>query len=208
MEQLKIRKQPSQARSREKVRLVLDTAAELLVTQGVDSVSTPRIAEISGVTVGSIYQYFPNKESILHELYQRWLDDALETYATYSDQHQKVRSAEVFFSGLFRHYLSGLSEHQHRLSVELGTALRSNKELQLLDSLHEKRLGAAVNQDLVRLGVLRKNGKFSKARSRRLAFFSSTFLALMDLVSRSLPAQREAFVEHASEVIKGLIASI
>lgn len=208
MEHVKIRKRPSQARSREKVQKVLDAAAKLLIEQGIDSVTTPRIAEVSGVTVGSIYQYFPNKESILHELYQWWLDGALEAYATYSDAHQDVNCIKTYFAGLFRHYMVGKSENEHRLSVELGTALRANKDLRQLDNLHDRRLGKAVRQDLVRLGVLPNAGKVSKVRSSRLAFFSATFLALMDMVSGSKPAQRSAFIDYAAEVIEGAALNI
>lgn len=205
---MKIRKQPSQDRSKKKVQKVLDAAAELLVSQGIDSITTPRIAAVSGVTVGSIYQYFPNKESILHELYQRWLDDALQTYAMYSDEHQDESCVKTYFAGLFRYYMVKITENEHRLSVELGTALRANKNLQMLDNLHEKRLGKAVRQDLVRLGVLSNLARTSKVRSSRLAFFSATFLTLMDMISRSEPGQRAHFINEAAEVIEGIAANI
>ena len=56
----KLRKSPAQSRSRATVEAILDAAAHILVTQGFAAASTNRIAEKAGVSIGSLYQYFPN----------------------------------------------------------------------------------------------------------------------------------------------------
>lgn len=65
------RRAPSQQRSRERVAKILDAAAELVVSEGVDALSTRRIADTAGVPVASIYQYFADKEEIILELVKR-----------------------------------------------------------------------------------------------------------------------------------------
>lgn len=65
------RKRPSQARSRATFEAILEATAELLVVDGYEKTSTNRIAERAGVSVGSLYQYFPNKEALLIELAER-----------------------------------------------------------------------------------------------------------------------------------------
>lgn len=65
------RRAPSQRRSRERVAKILDAAAELVVSNGVDALSTRKIADTAGVPVASIYQYFADKEEILLELVKR-----------------------------------------------------------------------------------------------------------------------------------------
>ena len=62
------RKQPSQARSTRLVRDILQAAARVLVRDGAHRFTTARVAEAAGVSVGSLYQYFPNKEAILFGL--------------------------------------------------------------------------------------------------------------------------------------------
>jgi AcrR family transcriptional regulator len=65
---LSTRKQPQQARSQDLVAAILTAAIQVLETEGVPRFTTARVAERAGVSVGSIYQYFPNKASILFRL--------------------------------------------------------------------------------------------------------------------------------------------
>ncbi|NEQ48170.1 MAG: TetR/AcrR family transcriptional regulator [Leptolyngbya sp. SIOISBB] len=77
-----MRRQPQQARSQERVQQILDVAEQLFVETGYDSTTTRAIATQAGVSVGSLYQFFPDKEAILKALaiqymqaqYQRFLD--------------------------------------------------------------------------------------------------------------------------------------
>ncbi|MCZ0732731.1 TetR family transcriptional regulator [Phreatobacter sp. AB_2022a] len=62
------RKQPKQARSNELVAAILDAAVQVLAREGAQRFTTARVAERAGVSVGSLYQYFPNKAAILFRL--------------------------------------------------------------------------------------------------------------------------------------------
>ena len=65
---LSSRKQPQQARSTELVAAILDAAVQVLAKEGAQRFTTARVAEKAGVSVGSLYQYFPNKAAILFRL--------------------------------------------------------------------------------------------------------------------------------------------
>lgn len=62
------RKEPKQARSNDLVTAVLDAAVQVLEKEGAQRFTTARVAERAGVSVGSLYQYFPNKAAILFRL--------------------------------------------------------------------------------------------------------------------------------------------
>lgn len=62
------RKQPQQVRSNELVAAILDAAVQVLAKEGAERFTTARVAERAGVSVGSLYQYFPNKAAILFRL--------------------------------------------------------------------------------------------------------------------------------------------
>jgi AcrR family transcriptional regulator len=66
--QISSRKQPQQARSEELVATILQAAVRVLEREGAQRFTTARVAEKAGVSVGSLYQYFPNKASILFRL--------------------------------------------------------------------------------------------------------------------------------------------
>ncbi|MFL6603581.1 MAG: TetR family transcriptional regulator [Steroidobacteraceae bacterium] len=62
------RKHPQQTRSAQLVADILEAAIRVLVRDGAYHFTTARVAEAAGVSVGSLYQYFPNKEAILFQL--------------------------------------------------------------------------------------------------------------------------------------------
>lgn len=64
------RKQPRQQRSRETVDIVLEAAAQVFVREGIGA-TTNRIAERAGVSIGTVYQYFPNKQALLYAIAER-----------------------------------------------------------------------------------------------------------------------------------------
>ena len=65
---IRLRKRPRQARSDELVTAVLEAAVQVLAKEGAHRFTTARVAEKAGVSVGSVYQYFPNKAAILFRL--------------------------------------------------------------------------------------------------------------------------------------------
>lgn len=62
------RKQPQQARSEGLVAAILEAASQVLAQEGAQRFTTARVAEKAGVSIGSLYQYFPNKAAILFRL--------------------------------------------------------------------------------------------------------------------------------------------
>ncbi len=75
---ISLKKQPKQARSHEMVETLLQATTRILRREGRESLTTNRIAEVAGVSVGSLYQYFPNKESLVDALRQRYEAQFLE----------------------------------------------------------------------------------------------------------------------------------
>ena len=65
------RKSASQERSHSTVDALLEATARVLVKEGYDRASTNRIAEVAGVSIGSLYQYFPSKEALVAAVIDR-----------------------------------------------------------------------------------------------------------------------------------------
>src|SRR5258708_40228727 len=65
------RKLASQERSRSTVDALLEATARILVKEGYDQASTNRVAEVAGVSIGSLYQYFPSKEALIAAVIDR-----------------------------------------------------------------------------------------------------------------------------------------
>src|SRR3984885_14751900 len=73
------RKSASQKRSHFTVNALLEATARILVREGFDKASTNRIAEVAGVSVGSLYQYFPGKEALVAAVIERHQQEIMQT---------------------------------------------------------------------------------------------------------------------------------
>ncbi len=82
------RKQPRQARSNRLVEDVLQAAIQVLASEGAQRFTMARVAERAGVSVGSLYQYFPNKASVLFRLQH---DEWRQTHAMLCGMLQDTR---------------------------------------------------------------------------------------------------------------------
>ena len=67
------RKLPTQARAQETVEAILAATKKVLVKDGYEAASTNRVAEVAGVSIGSLYQYFPSKAALVSALIERHL---------------------------------------------------------------------------------------------------------------------------------------
>ena len=84
--QITSRKKPQQARSNDLVAAILEAAIQVLSKEGATRFTTTRVAERAGVSVGSIYQYFPNKAAILFRLQSdEWRETTDMLRATLAD---------------------------------------------------------------------------------------------------------------------------
>lgn len=76
------RKKPIQARAAVTLDAIFEATIQLLVAEGMHRLTTTRVAERAGVSVGTMYQYFPHKESLVYALNERYLEvlaDKIET---------------------------------------------------------------------------------------------------------------------------------
>lgn len=72
-DQALVRRRPIQTRARHKVELILEAALRILDREGEAALTTNRIAEVAGVSIGTLYQYFADRQAILGALVQREL---------------------------------------------------------------------------------------------------------------------------------------
>ncbi|MBL7251621.1 TetR/AcrR family transcriptional regulator [Alloalcanivorax sp. C16-2] len=70
-----MRKQPRQKRSREMVKALVEATGQCIQRHGLDDTTTARIAEQAGVSVGSLYQYFGDKDALIAALLDRLAED-------------------------------------------------------------------------------------------------------------------------------------
>ena len=111
------RKSPAQARSRETVATILEAAAHVLARRGYAGVTTNHVAQRAGVSIGSIYQYFPDKEALLAALVGRDMQSAQRAMlAALVHLRDPELTPLVWCRGLVRAWCDAHADaHQHAL---------------------------------------------------------------------------------------------
>lgn len=93
------RRVPNQSRARLTVDSIVQAAQQLLDEDGPHALTTRRIAERAGVSIGSLYQYFPNREAIVAQLFEPLLQAAAQRG---SQRYESDLAAEEFFVEAYR----------------------------------------------------------------------------------------------------------
>lgn len=141
---ISVRRIPRQHRSRQLVEDVLAAVPLVVKRHGAASVTTNRIAEVAGVSIGSLYQYFPDKRSVFDALHERHVGDV---------RHILERSIAAHASSSFSEFAVDLVEQLvdvHSVDAELhqliSASMNENPE-------HFRRaLRAAFEQTIARCG--------------------------------------------------------
>jgi AcrR family transcriptional regulator len=101
---LEPRKSPVQARSTASVEAILEATVQVLVSIGKERLTTTRVAERAGVSVGTLYQYFPNKTALLQAALRRHLE-AVTNAIDRVCQEQRGHSLEEMATALITTFL-------------------------------------------------------------------------------------------------------
>jgi AcrR family transcriptional regulator len=124
---LKPRKQPVQARSEATVLAIFEASIQVLLSAGYRKLTTTRIAERAGVSVGTLYQYFPNRQSLIRAVLERYLGEM--SAAIEADcRPLKGRSLDDTAVGLIDAFIAAkwrrlaVSRAMHEPLVEVGGA--------------------------------------------------------------------------------------
>ena len=101
---LQPRKSPLQARSTASVEAILEATIQVLLDVGKERLTTTRVAHRAGVSVGTLYQYFPNKSALLQAVLKRHLEDVVAAIESASIS-QRGQSLSQMATGLIAAFL-------------------------------------------------------------------------------------------------------
>lgn len=103
---------PTQARSVDMVHAILDAGVRVLQDEGTARFTTNRVAEVAGVSPGSLYQYFANKDAVVAGIVERGVIDAEERLRVVLAGDGLYQPIEVVVEGLLRTLAAGLEKYR------------------------------------------------------------------------------------------------
>jgi AcrR family transcriptional regulator len=95
-----MRKEPQQERARATVEAILEAAARILDRHGWARFTTNAVADAAGVSIGSLYQYFPDKLALVEAILRRHFDDVLAALRTADEDTTRAARIERLVSGM------------------------------------------------------------------------------------------------------------
>ncbi|MBB1487883.1 TetR/AcrR family transcriptional regulator [Oceanospirillum sp. D5] len=144
---------PVQGRSKKRSKEILDVTGELLEKVGLDDLSTILIAREVGISVGSLYHYFPNKHAILYAMAQRWLDDIKQVMSDMSALPVEEMELEVLLDQMLQLNLKVYK--RQKAVLMLVQAMFSVPELKELDIQHDDMVISHMAALFKRMGIKR-----------------------------------------------------
>lgn len=126
-----LRRQPRQDRSRERVDTILGASQTLIGEKGLAALTMKEIAEASGMSLATVYHYFPNRSSVMAELYRRFSSDLTDQIADILVSIERFADVFRIADAIVDRYFSLL-----KLKPELQdllNAIQADKELRGVD---------------------------------------------------------------------------
>ena len=114
------RKTPLQKRSREMLETILEAATRVLIREGYTRTTTNRVAAAAGISVGSLYQYFPSKDALVVELLRRHREAMVRVLASHLEGLDEATPIEAAVRRLVHATLEAhdVNPRLHRVMVE------------------------------------------------------------------------------------------
>lgn len=114
-DQLRPRKQPLQARSQRTVEVVLKAAAQVFARRGYAGATTNHIAERAGVSIGTLYEYFPSKDALLVSLMEAHIREGEAVLAAAAGE---IAGKSLHLDATLRHLVKAMVDlHAHERAL-------------------------------------------------------------------------------------------
>jgi AcrR family transcriptional regulator len=145
---LDLRKVPQQERARATCDAILEAAARIIADQGLAAFNTNAVAERAGISIGSLYQYYPNKDALMAALIERQQEAQLVTLEAAAEMVGSEKTLEKVVRSLVR------AAMQHHRDDDLLASAIDHEEARLpvddLLSSYLEKAGAVVEVMLER----------------------------------------------------------
>lgn len=174
---------PVQQRAHRQRDKILKATSELLETVGVDELTTIRVAEAVGISVGTLYHYFPNKHAILYSLAENWIETVLDGLKDISQKDLSPMAIKDFvvlitdkFEGLFIN---------HSPLLPLINAINTLPELNSLKVEFKQRLNKSLAGIFIDLNICDSTSESERLSSVYWQLLQGMLLVYVDAEPKS-----------------------
>ncbi|MGW1782471.1 TetR family transcriptional regulator [Streptomyces sp. NPDC002143] len=196
-----LRRTPRQARSRARLALLLEAAERILVAEGVEALTTTRVAAEAKVSVGSLYQYLPDRGAIIDALatgYFARLEAVMDDLVRAASEERWDDPVGVLVDTYAHVYRT---EHGFR-ALWFGSGL--TERTRAADREHKHRMADGIRRVLLALGVARDGEALTRAATAAIL----TADALAQEAFRRAPEGDTALLDEAKTMLRGYLTEV
>ena len=196
-----LRRTPQQARSRARLARVLETAERVLVEQGVEALTTTRVAAEARVSVGSLYQYLPDRDAIIDALaagYFAKLESVMDDFVQAAASRRWEDPVGLLvdaYAGIYR------SEHGFR-ALWFGSGL--TERTRAADREHKRRMADGIRRILLALDLAEDDEDLARACHASVLAAD----ALAQEAFRRDPEGDAGLLEEAKVMLRGYLEAV
>lgn len=198
----RIEKKPQQERSKARVEKILEVAGELLREAGYEALSTKQIAARAGVPIGTIYQFFPNKEAVVESLVTRFQQDIGGLTQELGAFDPRTQDELAEFIGRL---VDGIAEIQARSAgfVCLFAGSAVNEEFEAMAARLRQDLNAQIDRAL----RCAAPGLSRQERTQTLVTLAEITRGIIAQFDRAKPGQRAALIDELKLVLNAYLGA-
>jgi AcrR family transcriptional regulator len=186
---LKARKKPRQARSQSTLDAIFEATIQVLLSEGIHRLTTTRVADRAGVSVGTMYQYFPHKLALLYALNERYLDLVAERVEE-ACRAQHGAPAEAMVDALVTAYWQAKTERSDVTRALYNSAVELDNQA-LIDAF-------AARMDAATIAMLKSapNAGYENIDLVNITILSVIFGTVRNVFERNLPASEQVAIRQ------------
>lgn len=192
----KMRRQPQQARSQERVNRILDAAEALFIVGGYEAATTKEIASRAQIPIGTLYQFFPSKSAIAVALFTRYTQEIQQIFQQKHSQAALKLPLEVYINETVDIFYQFYIKHPGFLVVAM--ALRTLPEIQAVNNGHNR----IILEELANFFVL-YNPQLTPANSQLIAKIGVEVVSILQTLALMNPEEAPQIIAETKKVLLG-----
>ncbi|WP_235901966.1 TetR family transcriptional regulator [Ochrobactrum quorumnocens] len=199
-----LRRTPSQSRAQEKIRRIAECATALIAAKGSDSLKMSEIAQQAGISIGALYQYFPDKSALIRYLFESCNAQSRQCIEDGLAAASSVDELIVAFNALIDEYLALM-----RLKPamrDIWSATQTDKILSKLEIAESRQNGKLLADTIRRIVPARESAQLNETAFLLMHFGETTMRIAVEVSENECDALIAAFKIMATRSLLDLMA--
>lgn len=199
-----LRRTPSQSRAQEKIRRIAECATALIAAKGSDSLKMSEIAQQAGISIGALYQYFPDKSALIRYLFESCNAQSRQCIEEGLAAAHSADELIVAFNALIDEYLALM--RQEPAMCDIWSATQTDKSLSKLEIAESRQNGRLLADTIRRIAPGKVSAQLDKTAFLLMHFGESTMRIAVDVSEEESMTLIEAYKVMATRSLRDLLA--